>query len=632
MKKEFIHFTTLIYRIFLVIVIFEISRLLFILFNSGFFSKFSTGEILSVFWYGLLFDISAVLYLNSLFILISVLPVKFRELKPVKLIMKILFFIVNGIAIVFNIIDCEYYKFTNKRTGIDFFRTDNEVDKIIWNYLLDYWYLLLIIIALIILMIYLYNRKKIRIIPAYTLKSYLIQVFIFILTIGLFITGGRGGFNLKPIRPFDAARFVQTPLIPAVLNTPFTMIFTAQNFSVTKKNFMPDKEAIKLYNPIHYKHPEWVYKEGENVFIIILESFGQEVIGFYNHGKGYTPFLDSICRQSMVFKDAFANDKSSNKAIPCILAGMPSWMDVPYINSNYQGNQLNSLGELLKTKGYTSAFFHGARNGSMALDNFVSICNFGSYYGMNEYPYKTDYDGKWGIFDEPYLQYVASTVNGFREPFCCAVFTLSSHHPYLVPDKYKSKFKGGPHPIHKSIEYADYALGEFFKKASGMKWFRNTLFVITADHSAENLNPYYQTMPGRYLIPLIFYRSDGDFAKHGFMNLMTVQQIDIMPTVLSLLGYDKPYFSFGEDFLFDSKKKGAIQYDNGVWQYIKFPYILHFNGSSVVGFYNYPDDPFLKSNLKSKKMDKMARMETELKAVIQTYYRDLIDNKTHIDQ
>lgn len=628
MKNEFGYFKILVYRLLLVLALFELNRFLFILFNLHFFSKYPSFELISTFWYGILFDISAILYLNSIFIIISVLPFQFREYSPLKTFIKILFFIVNSLAIMFNIVDCEYFKFTNKRTGVELFKPENEAGSMLGSYLRDYWHLLLIFIAFVIVLVFLFNKIKQKRFPAYTLKSYLYQFLIFMGTMGLFLVGGRGGFQLKPIRPFDAARFVEAPLIPVVVNTPFNMIFTAQNLSMGETRFMTDEEAVKLYNPVHYPDSGKTFIK-KNVVIIILESFGKEVVGFYNQNKGYTPFLDSICRNSLVFMDAYANDKSSNKGVPCVLASIPSWMEVPYLNSNYQSNRLNSSGELLKSKGYFTAFFHGARNGTMAFDNFISVCEFGAYYGLNEYPYKSDFDGNWGIYDEPYLQYVAKSLNDLKKPFCISVFTLSSHHPYNLPEKYKGKFKGGPHPIHKTIEYADNALKRFFETASKMPWFKNTIFVITADHSTENRNSYYQTMPGRYAIPLIFYAGDGSMKgkKYG-----AVQQIDIMPSVLSYLGYDKPYFAFGNDIFKAENNIGVTQFNEGIWQYIKLPYILHFDGTTTIGFYNYQKDPYLLYNLISQKNSEMYKMEMELKAIIQTYTSKLNQNRTHIDQ
>ncbi|MEJ0030807.1 MAG: LTA synthase family protein [Bacteroidota bacterium] len=289
-----------------------------------------------------------------------------------------------------------------------------------------------------------------------------------------------------------------------------------------------------------------------NVVVIILESFSKEFIGAYNKDlpikdyRGYTPFIDSLVGVSSAFQYSLANGRKSIDAMPSVICSIPS-IEVPYVLSHFSGNKVNSLPSLLNEKGYQTGFFHGAPNGSMGFQAFANLCGFDKYYGKDEYEEEVnsdDYDGIWGIWDEPFFQYFGKKLTTFKEPFYATIFSVSSHHPYNLPEADKSKYKGGDRDIYKTIEYTDHALKEFFAYASKQSWFQNTLFVVTADHaSAEIKYPEYNTTWGYFSIPVFFYHPKWQGKFSGDI----IQQVDIMPTILGSMHYDSPYISFGRN-------------------------------------------------------------------------------------
>lgn len=594
------------------------------IFNWSYYSSLPKLEVASAFYYGLLFDISAITYFNFLFILLHIIPIRQRDSKPYQLILKVLFFITNGAALLSNIADSEYFKFCGKRTGFEFFKIKAEVGSMFVSYLKDFWFLFVIWILMLYALHLLYKltmkEQKIRL----NRKNVLIQSAIAVFLIFAFAIAARGGFYLKPIRPFDAARFAEPELISLITNTPHTMIMTINDDHIQKFNYMSDAFAKSLFDPIHVPRSGIKAMNKKNVVIIILESFGKEYIGYFNKGKGYTPFLDSLFGKSLVFNYSYSDGKRSIDAMPAILSSIPSWMNVPYVNTSYQSNNISSLGRILGKEGYFTAYFHGGRNGTMAFDNFINVSAFGKYYGMNEYPQQSDFDGGWGIGDEPFMKFMAQEIDRNKKPFCVALFTLSSHQPYHIPEKYKNKFKVGPLPIHRAVEYSDYSLRQFFATISHSSWFQNTLFVITADHSAESISPFYQTMIGKYAIPIAFYMPGTKLVAD---TTRVVQQIDIMPSVLDYLNYPKKYFAMGNS-VFDSTKQGrAVQFNEGLWQIVKPPY-FYVLGNKPIGFYNFINDSLLKQNLiKTTNPASYFSIENELKAVKQTYSRVLNKNE-----
>ena len=439
---------------------------------------------------------------------------------------------------------------------------------------------------------------------------------------GLAVIAARGGLQLKPIAVITAAQYAHAREVPIVLNTPFSILRTLGKKDLQDVNYFPPEELAKRYSPLHPG------KKGEfrplNVVVIVLESFAREFVGSLNGNEGYTPFLDSLIDKGLVFEHAFANGKNSVDAIPAVFASLPSLMKSSYIFSTYVGNQITTLPNLLKGQGYTSAFYHGGENGSMGFDVFTKMAGFDKYYGRSEYNNEADFDGNWGIFDEPFLQYVAANLNLTPQPFFAGLFTLSSHHPYNIPERYRGQFRAGPLKIQQSLGYTDFALKRFFETAAKAPWFDNTLFVITADHTPEPETDEYQSSVGIYEIPILFYRPNGEL-KGKRSELF--QQIDIMPTVLDMLKFPGEYFAFGRSAFDKRGPRSAINYLSGIYQYLEKDLALHSSGDDVLGLFNYKLDPFLNQDIQEADPQARNKLADELKAFVQTYNHALIHNR-----
>ena len=300
-----------------------------------------------------------------------------------------------------------------------------------------------------------YNKVKVKK-PETSRKGLYLALNIIMVPIimTLFVGAARGGYkhSTRPITISNAARYVKNPHdVPIVLNTPFSLLRTFNKKELKRYSFFSENEVTKIYNP-HYVPADTSKFRQMNVVIIIMESFSREYTGIFNKDldggkyKGYTPFLDSLLSVSLTFDISLANGNKSIDAMPSILASMPS-LETPYIISHYANNSINGLPSLLKSKGYYSAFFHGAPNGSMGFDSFSRMAGFDEYFGLNQYPGKGDFDGSWGVWDEPFFNFFADKLNTFKEPFMASIFSVSSHHPFKVPEKYIGKFPKGPIPI-----------------------------------------------------------------------------------------------------------------------------------------------------------------------------------------
>ncbi len=581
---------------------------------------------------GLHFDITAVLYSNMLFILLLIIPNPWRYNITYKAIAKWVFIVVNSIAIATNVIDFIYYKFTLRRTTASIFsqfKNETNLGSLFVHFFFSYWYAVLLFFVLVFLLKKMYERVDYKRIQANNWKHYVTAILMVPILVVLFVGGVRGDFahSTRPITLSNAAQYGNDPRdVNIVLNTPFAIIKTVGTEDIKKVAFFSDDEMNKVFTPLHTSMDTAKFRY-DNVVVIILESFSKEFIGIYNKNKpnykSYAPFMDSLISQSRAYQYSFANGRKSIEAMPSVLCSIPS-IEVPYVLSQYSGDKVNSLASLLKEKGYYTSFFHGAPNGSMGFLAFSKTTGFDDYFGKSEYNNNADFDGLWAIWDEPFLQFFAHKINTFQQPFFTALFTASSHDPYILPEQYKNVFKGGPLDEHKCIEYTDYSLQKFFNTAKTMPWFKNTLFVFTADHaSPETYYPEYSSVPGYFSIPVFFYKPEQNWS---FFKDETIDQIDIMPTVLGYLHYDKPYIAFGRDVFKEDSTPYAFNYLNNTYNLFYGDYLLMFQNDKPVALYNFKRDFTQQHNLLSQLPDITLLLTTKIKAFIQQYNNRMVDN------
>jgi phosphoglycerol transferase MdoB-like AlkP superfamily enzyme len=629
-------YVALVLSLLLVMVLYSVGRVGFYLFNTSYFPGMTWLRMSKMLWGGFRFDLAATLYSNSLFILLMILPLTWRFKPLYQKIVFWVFVVVNSIAFAINTADFIYYRFTLRRTTVSVFsqfKNEENLGRLSLRFLWDYWYALVFWI-LVVTILYFFFRKIKFSGPQVKHKAayYSSGIVAMLLSAYLFVGGARGGFlsSTRPITLSNAAAYAETPNdINIVLNTPFALMRTAKANVIQKVDYFSSEEELNsVFNPLRQPKDTTAFKP-KNVVVIILESFSKEFVGAYNKDvdggnyKGYTPFLDSLISVSSAYQYSLANGRKSIDAMPSVISSIPS-IEVPYVLSHFSGNKVNSLASLLKEKNYYTAFFHGAPNGSMGFDAFANLAGFDDYFGKTEYNNDADYDGIWGIWDEPFLQYFAKRMNAFKQPFYTTLFTVSSHHPYNLPVGYENKFKKGPHLVHQTIGYTDYALRKFFKTAGTMPWFENTIFVITADHASAEINvPEYNTAWGYFSIPVFFYQPNNN---GGGLRPEIIQQIDIMPTLLGQLHYDKSYIAFGRDIFHDQSRPFAFNYLNNLYQIFRGDYLLQFDGKNVVSLYQFKEDKFLRKNLMAQMPDTVQTMSRSLKAFIQQYNNRMVEN------
>ncbi|QOW08931.1 LTA synthase family protein [Kaistella flava (ex Peng et al. 2021)] len=628
----------LLYRIFLAFFFYQIARFLFWFFNKDLIAVDSVSEYLNLAYRGIAFDTTAILYVNSLFILLSIIPIVINTKKSYQKFLFYLYFITNGISYGMNFGDFVYFKFSQARlttAAMNVAQHESNIGKVFLLSIVEHPFVIVWFAVLMILWIFLY--KKVKVIwrkPVKLVPYFIFSVLTLCITALLVVGGIRGDFkhSTRPINLVDANRHITKPAqANVVLNSVFSFFRTMNTNNFQEVHFVDQKFIDENIHPYKLYTREEVEPK-PNVVIFILESFGKEYSGAFNKDTkikdfvSYTPFFDSLATKSLIATNAFANGRQSIHGMSSVLAGIPSLKDA-FTSSPYSNQKIQSIVSVANDMGYDTSFFHGAPNGSMGFLGFGNILGFKHYYGKTEYNNDADFDGIWGIWDEPFFQYFAKTLNTKKSPFMATLFSVSSHHPFKVPEKYQGKFKKGPLEIHEPIGYTDYALKQFFKTAEKMPWFENTIFVLVADHTNQVGYPEYEKSMNRFAIPILFYSANPKYHLQGEIT-EPAQQIDIYPTLADLMGYNKKIRSWGRSLVSDKKDDYIIVNSDSINdQFIIGNYIYLFNGKEVTGIYNISDKGLEQNLINKVKNSEIEKGILLSKAWYQDYMNRVINRK-----
>lgn len=603
-------------------------QILFHIANKHIFRIESFAEWAGVLWGNVVFGLATMAMVLAPFALLMLLPTKARWKRWYRIVTEVFYVVPVLFVLVARAADSAYYQYTYRMLSNEIFTylgNSGPMDKMIPHFMVNYWYAFVFGILIIAAFLILNHRIKLRQRNEYTVMSNeWIGLGVGVLVVWFLMRGGFGHF----IQLTDAARYCQPKNIPVVSNSGYNIIRTLMRPQLEPHEYMSQQEADALFNPEFQPIADLIepvvdstavdtlpQRPPKNIVLIIVESFGQEYAGCYNKTPGAdtrTPFLDSLARHSTLFQGR-ANGKRSIEGITAILTGIPTLMNVPFVNCTYHADSIAGIPTVLKRHGYHTAFFHGSHNGVMDFDKVCQRIGFDEYLGLNEF--KTsgsakdeDFDGVWGIYDEPFLQYVARHTNTFREPFLTTVFTVTSHDPFPLPEKYKDRFPEGKHAILKCVEYMDNALRKFFDEARKQPWFENTLFIITADHSGPGLSPEYLDYDGSYRIPFIVYDPQNPM---GAVRTQIVQQTDVLPSIIDYLRFDDHVIAFGKSYLASDG-----------WQ-------VYFGNDYFCMVSNNPIDPTKHdiTLLCGEREDGTPENIRFLKAVVQQYFHRVMNNQ-----
>ena len=640
--KRITEYKALAYRLTLAYIFYFLSRLSFYCFNQAHLRMEGIGDFFRLAFYGLLFDTTAIIYVNLLFIFLSVLPLLINTKKSFQKVLFWVYFACNIPAYLLNFIDIVYFSYNKTRlTTNDWALVENEHNllTLLLGFLVQYWVIFTVFLVLILLWIFLYKKVHVREEEVTHRRPYFITSAIVLVLLTPTLIFGIRGFSFKagviPLTVMDASKYARDiSQVNILLNTPFTIFRTmGKNKGFKEFKFTTDAYIGENIKPI--KQYGRQVKDQPNIVVIILEGMGAEYFGVMNQHthipnyRSHTPFLDSLARQGYYFTNIFSNSIHSIEGISAVTAGMPTFQTA-WVRSGYAQRKVSSLPEIARSLGYQTLFAHGATNGSMNFDGYTHQIGYETYLGRTEFNDDRYYNGSWGIDDEPFLQYFAKNINQMKRPFLATVFTLSSHGPYTVPDKYKNQFNTGDIPMHNVTEYTDLSLLKFFNTIKKEDWYANTIFAIISDHTTDDYYDYYKQKIAHHRLPIILFSPNKALIPQGSSDTLG-QQIDIFPTLVDLMGYQKPFRSWGRSLLSDKADETprAFVTHTQFYQLIQgnYIYVLDLQGK-VVGVYA-KEDLDLIHNLKEQitHNEEMKKGIADVRAFMQDYMDRIIHDK-----
>ncbi len=421
----------------------------------------------------------------------------------------------------------------------------------------------------------------------------------------LMVFASRGGFGHEPLRWGDAFFSESTFANHLALNGMFSLGRSVWDKIYSKQAFwtkaMPVEEAFKdvrelLFLPdesdMHDKdHP--ILRRGAssseamkhkassskpmNVVVILMESFSGRYVGALGAREGLTPEFDRLSERGALFERAFSNGTHTHQGVYASLCSFPHLPGYDYLMKMMEANQeFSSLPGLLKAQGYQTLFLY---NGLFSWDNkegFFRHQGIDRFIGSGDYVAPTFVDPVWGVCDYDVFSRANSEFSAMssKGPFLGVILTLSNHQPFNLPSPLPFERIETGSPMdgrHNGIRYSDWALGEFFRQARQEEYFQNTLFVITGDHGFAVPPMITDLQLSRFHVPLLFY-SESLFGSEGLRRNEVASQVDIVPSVLGLLGLEVPHQSWGRNLF------SPVFQDEG------FALIKPSGGEETVGF------------------------------------------------
>lgn len=294
-----------------------------------------------------------------------------------------------------------------------------------------------------------------------------------------------------------------------------------------------------------------------NIVLITIESLSADFMERYGNQLHLTPTLDSIANKSVVFEKVFATGNRTVRGLEAVTLSLPPCPGQSIVKKeNNKGKQ--SIADILKAKGYDAFYFYG---GLSYFDNMKSFFTNNGYNIIDKSDYKPEeitFKNIWGVCDEDAYRKVVNTLNeryttDGTKPFFAHIMTISNHRPFTYPDN-----KVSISPESKSREggvmYTDYALGQFLAQAQKTNWGKNTVFVILADHCASSAGKTELPIE-QYHIPAMIYAPN--LIEPKSVDYI-VSQIDIMPTLLSMLNMRYETRAYGTNALSANYKPRAF--------------------------------------------------------------------------
>jgi phosphoglycerol transferase MdoB-like AlkP superfamily enzyme len=553
------------------LIFFFLERLVFVVYNIQRLSKQSLPEIAPAFLYGLWMDISMAGYICAIPLVVFLVLWYVPKVRISNVILSIYTWILIVVCALLTVVNFNIYREWGTKVNYRTFELAINSPKEAMAssgsspLLLSFG----ILLALSALGIYL-SRKVIR----YQIdKSGNVfgKIGLTLAFIGLTILAIRGGLQDAPMNESMAYYSTNSTLNYAAVNTEWGLATDIKNSKYNTKNpylYFKPAEAKSIVASF-YEQPDSTAQsilttKRPNVVIIIMESHTGNVVESLGGEPGISNNIERLKSEGVFFDQIYASGGRTDKGVVAVLSAFPAQASRSIMKENSKQSRIPALSQTFGANGYVTPFFYGGES------RFANMKSYLLSHNVNQIIEKSSFEAKylnsnWGAFDGPVYQRMTAELDRAQLPFFATMLTLTNHEPFGLPVARHFKGESTEDKFRSTAYYADSCLGAFIDQAKVKPWYKNTLFVVVADHGHFLPRTDLEVFdPRRYRIPLLFF---GPAVKPEFKGKVIHQiggQTDIAATLLNQLGMDTKPFKWSKDLLNSTSKQFAFfNWDHG---------------------------------------------------------------------
>ena len=604
------------------ILFFALDRLVFLLFFSDQLSTVSFGEKAATFWYALRLDSAMVAYISAiplifyiifLFLKRSFLP---RSAGKVFVIFLLVIFVFVG-GFNWNLYR-EWGSKINYRAVDMAFNSPAEAMASSGSQPV-------LLSACVVLALFLSGLLLSRLLIDYKVadreKPLLYKISGSFAAIAILVLVARGGWQLTPVNQ-SMAYFSNEPILNhAAVNTEWNLLQDIINNKFATKNpyqYYTAAESEKIVSELFPKPSAETVPilttARPNVVLIIVESFTAALIESLGGEKDVAPNMTALSKEGLLFTDIYASGGRTDKGVIATLSAFPSQAIRTIMKQNDKQEKLPALAQDMSANGYSTSFYYGGESEFFNMKSYVLSHGYNKLVDEHSFD-KKDMNSKWGTYDHMVFRKNAADLDKEKEPFFSTILTLTNHEPFEIPGSARFKGDDVDNKFRSTFFYTDSCIGAYIKETKTKDWYKNTLFVVLADHSHRLPGTISEYEAKRYRIPLLFF---GDVLKPEFRGKSidkTGSQTDLAATLLSQLKIDSSRYPWSKDLLNPETREFAFfNWDNGFGFATK---------DQVISFDNVGKRIILRKNAQDAKTDK--ELTRYGKAYMQKVFQEYLD-------
>jgi len=536
------------------LVFFTFARVLFMIYECSLSSKIQTGDWWGIFIRGAWMDTSLIGYILLLSgILFAALF--YSKGKWIKATFKYYTIFLLAVFTFIVVSDAELYRNWGYRidaTPLLYLKTPGEAFASVKPLLIIF--LLALAILIFIAFFIFYQRWVIKNKTSFEKgKWWYIPVFLFFSA--LMIIPIRGNFGIAPMNPGKVYFSQNMYSNHAALNPIWNMMHSISKSSSMYKKYPDYIDKAKAKGIVEElmldrgSSQKVLKSERPNVVIILLESFTAKMVKPLGGLPDITPNLNKLCDEGILFSRFYASGDRSDKGIVSVISGFPAQSTNSIIKYPLKSQKLPTISGIFDSAGYRTSFYYGGNPDFANIRSYLFSGKFRKIITEDDFP-RSYRNSKWGVHDGYVFKRLMNDCDSATGPFFKMYFTLSSHEPFEIPVKPKFVGNDDRTKFLSSVNYTDSCLGAFFDEAKTKEWYKNTLFILIADHGHRFPGKDANYAVSKFSIPMLWI--GGALSKDSLVVKTTGSQVDLAATLLGQLGFSAKQFKFSKNLFSDS--------------------------------------------------------------------------------